>query len=218
MLTSVMIRTAKPRGIPGAFVLPTLLLLQKCACGGGLLSETGLIYIYICYNCRVPGMTAQKHISQKCEKEDSMANWCQAIFDVRGKKNACYSFVWGVVWMDEPWISERGTDDDCRLIVSGDVPWDPFSRNDSKWNGEVPVPIPDDLNAAIGKAIDQYQGYDYESSTAMFQVDVRFNYCDPEFVEGSYPDGYGENYFHYSNGKRLSTRDEKCPKELLIHI
>ena len=217
MLTSVMIRTAKPRGIPGAFVLPTLLLSQKCTSRGRDFEKTCLTYIYMLQWCQARE-TGQIHISQKCEKEDSMANWCQAILDVRGKKNACYSFVWGVVWMDEPWISERGTDDDCRLIVSGDVPWDPFSRNDSKWNGEVPVPIPDDLNAAIGKAIDQYQGYDYESSTAMFQVDVRFNYCDPEFVEGSYPDGYGENYFHYSNGKRLSTRDEKCPKELLIHI
>ncbi len=107
-----------------------------------------------------------------------MANCCEYKVKVKGKKNACYAFYGSMSWMDYKGIDrESGNENDYEMVFSGDTKWSVDSYCDN-YEGEVPVKIPDDAEAAYQEAESKYMYYTVEDRARMFDVDVWCNSRD----------------------------------------
>jgi hypothetical protein len=104
-----------------------------------------------------------------------MANICFYKVKIKGKKNACYALYGSMACYSDKWIeSESGTFDDYTMIIQGDCKWgvDCYCK---LWDGEYPVPIPTDPQAAYQEGEDKYWYRFLEERSAMFEVEVWCN-------------------------------------------
>ena len=104
-----------------------------------------------------------------------MANICDYKIKVKGKKNACYAFFGSMPCYGDKWIeSESGTLDDYTIVIKGDCKWgvNCYARH---WDGEYPVHIPEDPQAACQEGEDKYWYYFLIDKSQMFNVEIWCN-------------------------------------------
>lgn len=135
-----------------------------------------------------------------------MANVCEYKITVKGKKNACYAFFGSMSVLDCKLIEAKsGTDDDYSMTIHGDCQW-AVDWQCTPWSGAYPVSLPEDANAAMNLAEEQYWYKTVRDRSKMFGVEVLCNSADKD-------DGGVEIFQHYRCGEDIGG---ECPDELRI--
>ena len=136
-----------------------------------------------------------------------MANICEYRVKVKGRKNACYAFYGSMSCMDYKEVdNESGSGNSFTLMFSGNCKWsvDSYCK---EWDGECPVNLPADPEAAYNEAEEKYWYKTVQDRSKMFDLEVWCNSCD---IDGD-PDI--AIYEHYKNGEPIV---DELPEELEI--
>lgn len=134
-----------------------------------------------------------------------MANVCKFKIIVKGRANACAAFYTSTPSFGLTIVEEHGTEDDHYLRFEGSCKWS-IDYGVQRWNGAVPVVLPENIREAGEKAMRNYSDYYMQDRSRMFQVEVLCNSADLDDYDGS-------RFIHYKNGIPIFDR---APEELGI--